>query len=489
MTPDIEKIEHLLNAKTFEELTAPERELVLAHLSGAAEYEHMRDTLVRVKKVFVAEAAALQSDADLKEQILLRFEQNRPKAVSLSDKIATFFTTLIPSPAGRFAGALGLVVIGVTVGFFMWPKQPDTNQQAQELFPRATQPQIITLPDTSAPITLKTLEVYDEWASTPAPAMYYNATATEDLGVTSASGSAVPEAILSSAPMEEREVRGQEKAASYQWTTADDKKVERVGLGENNETKGLLAPPTNNNVYYNSDGYKVYSNARVAQLPPGKTRQLFDTVNPSFKKSETKDLAVKEESANQKPYKYVQQTQVAQDSVRLATTLTQVPGVTNGVEKADVAGTGSDMQIMTKTSGSVDQTVNSVTLRAGRATYATTTSKAPKPAWPGTENRADALTLTQESVKAFFDKERNESYRTLSETQKQSAAYSETQFVRITLTFNEKGVITKVHVSGTTDERQKRAFIQRALQLPTFKFTTGEGKPVLEQTYVIPVRS
>lgn len=481
MTPDIEKIEHLLNAKTFEALTAPERELVLAHLSGAAEYEHMRETLVRVRKVFVDEAAALQADADLKEQILLRFEQNKPKSTSLSDKISTFFQTLIPSPTGRFAGALGLVVICISIGFFVWPEQqPEMAQQTHELFPKASQPQIVTIPDTTSPITLKTLEVYDEASNMPA--LSYNTSSTEDLEIVSSAGSTAPEGFIASQAIPvETEARGEEKA-KMALSTAEERKANGVTLGESNNKMGLYAPPDNNNTYYNTDGFRQYSNSRVAQLPP-KNQQLFEPLKDSnsFKKSEAAKWA-KDQTADQKQYDFVKQTPPVDATGQ---TLTQIPGVTatGASDKADNTVLREEMVVAAKKTPG--RTANQS--GSGNATRTKTAALvAPMPAWPGTETRSDAQTLTQESVKAFFDKQSKESYRALTQTQNQ--AYSEVTMVSITLTFNSQGVITKVHVSGTTDDRQKKAFIQRALQLPTFKFTTGEGKPVLEQTYLIPVR-
>ena len=92
------------------------------------------------------------------------------------------------------------------------------------------------------------------------------------------------------------------------------------------------------------------------------------------------------------------------------------------------------------------------------------------PVWPGVETQANPYTATLESVKAFFSKETGSAYRTMTKE-----ALQKSKVARLSLTFNAHGIITKVHVAGDVNEAQKKAFIQRALQLSTFRFS-GTGK-------------
>lgn len=444
MTPDIEKIEHLLNAKAFEELNAAERELVLAHLSGSAEYEHMRETLVRVKKVFVAEAASLAVDGDLKEQILNRFEQNKTRHPSLSERVATFFQTLIPSPAGRFAGALAVVLVVVSVGFFVWPKQQP--EMAQQLLPPATEPQVVTLMDNTPPPIALAMEK----AKTATPP----AESIELTGSTQTEPDLVSYGVVARADQDEFIVAGLADGKELynkdaQNATEDLKSPER---GKSIDTEEQ-APP----VFLNQDGLYQYQNSRVADAGVKRDDHYSDafknyTPPVNAKKAEAESrVQEKKASVPQKPNAAAGSAYVREEeSMTVAESRKQ---------KSNTDATGAlyeDISIASKTAPA-----------------------SPVPVWPGVEDQTNPYTATLESVKAFFNKETGMAYRIGSQE------YQNSKMARLSLTFNAKGIITKVHVSGDVNEAQKKAFIQRALQLPAFRFTPGGGKPLLEQTYVL----
>ena len=461
MTPDIEKIEHLLNAKTFAELTPAERELVMAHLSGAAEYEHMRDTLLRVKKVFVAEAAALTADADLKEQILSRFEQNRAHHPSLAERVSLFLQTLVPSPAGRFAGALTLLLAVVSVAFFVWPKQQP--EMAQQLLPPATEPQIVTLTDTTPPgggAVERTGKIL-----LPPPPME-----EADPISAGADGEAIPvtgtDDVMASdrqdkfivAGYTENELRNKDAA-----TATESQPL--PGVESNAKLKvGEQAPP----VYMNREGLWQYQNNRMADADiKGDTySDAYKNYTPPARKKETESRMVEKATNTSTP------------------------------QKPALAGSGTTVRdeetiIATESKRrSNSPATNATVIQAtGGATYEwkVPSPSAPVPVWPGVEGQSNAYASTLESMKAFFGKETGTAYRAVTqdvqEIQVQQKQKGKT--ARLSHTFNAHGIITKVHVSGDVNEAQKKAFIQRALQLPAFRFTPGTGKPLLEQTYIL----
>lgn len=445
MTPDIEKIEHLLNAKAFGDLNAAERELVLAHLSGAAEYEHMRDTLVRVKKVFVAEAASLAADAELKEQILNRFEQNKAKHPSLSERVSLFFQTLIPSPAGRFAGALTLLLLVVSVGFFMWPKEQP--EMAQQLLPPATEPQIVTLSDHTPPAI--TLAVEKAKATLPI-SDFTVATVTEDLPNTATYEVMAREdgdAFIVAGLAEEKVVRSGE-IDGFITGTEQTPPVETPAKNKaaDQQKTEQSAPP----VFMNNEGLYQYQNSRVADA--------------EFKGDNYSDA-----------YKnYSMPAKKAESPGRVTNTSTP--------QKPNAAATGNGVAMEEKVVQSegkfrksgIDEQSNQTEKALLKDISASSV-----PVWPGVETQANPYTATLESVKAFFSKETGSAYRTMTKE-----ALQKSKVARLSLTFNAHGIITKVHVAGDVNEAQKKAFIQRALQLPTFRFS-GTGKPLLEQTYVL----
>lgn len=420
MTPDIEKIEHLLNAKPFDALTAAERELVLAHLSGAAEYEHMRETLLRVKKVFTAEASAQAADADLKEYILTRFDQNRPQPHSLAARIAAWVQKLFPTPVGRFAGALAMLLLVVTVGFFAWPTE--RKDVAQQLLPRATEVQTIT--------------VSDDAPAAPSEEMIgYGAGTVVTEGNAQAmimdmDGDAVPPEV----PLKDY--------TPPVLASAADEKAEEPKARESLREESA-AP-----VYRNNEGYYQYRNTRTAQVEtPQKNTEASDKL--SYKKTPAKPKGV--DNADQ-----ASQTEIKQS-------LFEKEDISGGVVKSeyDRAEPGA-MTVVAK-----ETTVRSV------------------PVWPGTEKRENAAALTLKNLNAFFAVSSYAATDSVRPVQEVARSKAETATAKLTLRFNAEGVITKVHVSGT-DEARKKALIRRALQLPAFKFTDGNGQ-IFEQTYEISI--
>lgn len=421
MTPDIEKIEHLLNAKTFDALTAAERELVLAHLSGAAEYEHMRETLLRVKKVFTAEASAQAADADLKEYILTRFDQNRPQPHSLAARISAWVQKLFPTPAGRFAGALAMLLLVVTVGFFAWPTE--RKDVAQQLLPRATEVQTITVSD-------------DAPAVPPSEMIQYGAGTVVTEGnaqtmIMDMDGDAIPPP----------EVPLKDYTPPVLSSAADEKAEERTARESLREESA--AP-----VYRNNEGYYQYRNTRTAQA---ETRQKNTEASDklSYKKTPAKPKGI--DNADQ-----ASQTEIKQSLF----------------EKEDISGGAVKSEYDRADPGALTVAAKETTVRS-------------VPVWPGTEKRENAAALTLKNLNAFFAVSNYAAADSVRPVQEVARSKAETATAKLTLRFNAEGVITKVHVSGT-DEARKKALIRRALQLPAFKFTDGNGQ-ILEQTYRISI--
>jgi len=265
MTPDIEKIEHLLNAKSFGELSVAERELVLAHLSGTAEYEHMRETLQRVKKVFTAEALALQTDAQLKEQILSRFEQNKPKPASPLVSIMTFFQTLIPSPTIRFASVLVLFVMVIGGSLFVF--SPKKNEMAQTMEPQKT----VSTPPA------------DSFKKAESEMMESAGAVAEEKAVSTMTESAV---------MDEVSPVVVEKKALYE--SMADEYVSQPYMATPREVNEEVQPPMQNQIYRNDDGYLQYQNSRVAESPVKAKDQsdAYKDYTSKTKKAEEKTGAV-----------------------------------------------------------------------------------------------------------------------------------------------------------------------------------------------------
>lgn len=406
MTPDIEKIEHLLNAKTFAQLTASERELVLAHLSGADEYEHMRETLLRVKKIFTAEAAAVASDADLKEQILNRFEQSRPRSASLWQRMAVFFETLVPSPAARFAGAMALLLAVVSAGFFMWPGQrPEMAQQQPPVIPHAP----------AGPVIPEAAENLAE----------------------SADGTEVQTATHSSRTAEKTSLN----SISEEWAAGS---VAPAPITVDTKVDRPVEPPT----YTNSEGYVQYSNVRVAE-------------SISYKK---------ESSDAYKDYRS-QNNRAAKEEAKEISRIPEESRVVTTDVKAQKQGVDPN-----------NQKLSQATLRPGdsgsRADGSADDRATGAAVWPGTEthDRHEALKLTDEKLRTFFSEETKAAYRPAKEK----------RYVRLTLTFNETGGVTRAEVSGNLTAAQQKAFEEKALGLPAFHLPQGTPTP-REETYYLPL--
>lgn len=422
MTPDIEKIEHLLNAKTFDALTAAERELVLAHLSGAAEYEHMRETLLRVKKVFTAEASAQAADADLKEYILTRFDQNRPQPHSLAARIAAWVQKLFPTPVGRFAGALAMLLLVVTVGFFAWPTE--RKDVAQQLLPRATEVQTITVSDDAPAVPSEEMIGYGAGTVVTEG----NAQAM----IMDMDGDAVPP-----------EVPLKDYTPPVLASAADEK-------AEEPQARESLREESAAPVYRNNEGYYQYRNTRTAQAEtPQKNTEASDKL--SYKKTPAKPKGV--DNADQ-----ASQTEIKQSLF----------------EKEDISGG------VVKSESEYDRNRQETSVAVAIATTAPSV-----PVWPGTEKRENAAALTLKNLNAFFAVSSYAATDSVRPVQEVARSKAETATAKLTLRFNAEGVITKVHVSGT-DEARKKALIRRALQLPAFKFTNG-NELILEQTYRISI--
>jgi len=289
MTPDIEKIEHLLNAKSFGELSVAERELVLAHLSGVAEYEHMRETLLRVKKVFTAEAVAMQTDAQLKEQILNRFEQNKPKPSSPFAAISTFFQTLIPSATVRFASMLGLLVMIVGGSLFLF--SPRKNELAQHI---ETQKSVPAPPPADS---------FENMVAALVPA---EPSMAEEKPVSTKTESGMVSDDVRPVMMEKR-------------ATGEDM-AEEIYVDQPYMAPGAAAQESNapmqNQIYRNNDGYLQYQNSRVAESPV-KTKDKTDAYKDYSSKAKKAEAADEKASQGNTEAESMQEISVKQEEKTL----------------------------------------------------------------------------------------------------------------------------------------------------------------------------
>lgn len=424
MTPDIEKIEHLLNAKSFEQLTPTERELVLAHLSGKAEYEHMRETLSRVKKIFTAEAAFVSAEADMKEYVLNRFEQNKPTSVSLYDRISTFCNTLVPTPTARFGMALGSVLVICAATFLFWPKADSEMAVNSALVQQA--PAASTRVDST-----KTLNVQDELL---APPMEQDRLSVDDEALRTDE-----EAVLMDEAMESAGdaaiVQEDIKTLNKQQYPEPKKEIEY------RTTEKSISTEVQNNVYMNNEGYYQYRNSRVAEVPTQKANDLkrdYSQRKPTTAEAKTKES---ERADENETLKLQGKANVEQG------TLKTVSGAV--------------------TSENIDQTVMVSDLETISI-----------PVWPGLENEANAYEATIEKIKAFITQ--NSAYK-LESTDKNASTT-----ITLILTFNARGQVVKALVKGNIAETAKKEIEEKALQLPAFKFTGGgEGNKQVRQNYSI----
>lgn len=426
MTPDIEKIEHLLNAKTFEELNTSERKLVLANLTGKAEYDHMRETLLRVKKVFNTEAQAMQTDAVLKEQILNRFEQNKLKSVSIFDQISIFFQTLIPSPAGRFSAVLSILLVVITIGYFALPK--DQQEVAQNI------------QDKENPIKL------EEPANEVSPAME-------------------PITFTKEEALENKDAESKGDVSSY-FTTVDDLKLsdqnyardevvtvdniqakeETVTEKYREENQTQKAPnfvEQSPRTYTNAEGYEQYNiqNNRSASLPQ---KENYSDV--------TKNVSQRNKKTNE-----------SKEKAKAETAKISAVGKADGEADKSVAPSGAGN----------GQVVAGVPAEAEIKSTKPSTST---PAWYGDENSNDANYVTTSKIKSFL----------LQELSNTSIENLKGKQIKLQLQFNPDGYITKANVLNSLPEATKKEIETKSLKLPAFRFSNEHlSKKVLEQNYTI----
>lgn len=426
MTPDIEKIEHLLNAKTFEELSSSERQLVLAHLSGKAEYDHMRETLLRVKKVFNTEAQAMAVDTVLKEQVLNRFEQNKQQSVSVFGQIAVFFQTLIPTPMGRFSAALAVLLVVVTIGYFSLPNtKPEMAQNTPAT--KIKQHEAVAEGDSGESLSIETVESKEE-----------EATLGNSHDAPSGKGATF-------APVTTEIFKAEEEVASYR---ADEKTKEANVLkqmpvmAEKNMESDQNRMNDKPRTYTNSDGYEQYNitNNRSASLPQKESSDVM------------KDYSAKNKKTTERKENHPAPAEGALSGKADDNKSTQK------IDNVNVAAANVQQETVSKTE-------------------ATKTYKIP--AWSGYENANDANYLTGEKIKYFLLQELN--IITLEKLKGHQ--------VKFLLTFNENGNITLgkvLHFSkGKLPDAYKAEIESKMLKLPPFKFSSNGGQKTLEQTYSI----
>ena len=67
-------LENILESRSFEELTASEKNKVLGFMTGE-EYENLRETMLKSKAMFAAEQKSLTADPAIRKKLLARMEQ------------------------------------------------------------------------------------------------------------------------------------------------------------------------------------------------------------------------------------------------------------------------------------------------------------------------------------------------------------------------------------------------------------------------------
>jgi hypothetical protein len=146
---DPEDIESLLLHKQFHELYPEEKEFVLRHLEGEAEYESLRRTLFELHDVSKTDEW-LEPDASLKRELMREFASERRRGFSI------WLNNLFAAPEipwfrqKGYALALGTLALLVGLTFLFLPK---TNTQlAENKQPREKE---ITQPDTAALASLE----------------------------------------------------------------------------------------------------------------------------------------------------------------------------------------------------------------------------------------------------------------------------------------------------------------------------------------------
>lgn len=106
---DIEKLESILLKKSFSELSPAEREMVTAEVGTESDYEHLRETLLRVKTTFVAESALTPPSDDFKAALMHRFETSRPSKKGGFDLILQHIAENLKPYS--FAGSMAFLVL------------------------------------------------------------------------------------------------------------------------------------------------------------------------------------------------------------------------------------------------------------------------------------------------------------------------------------------------------------------------------------------
>lgn len=430
MIPDIEKIEHLLNAKPFEQLDMAERELVLAHLSGKAEYEHMRETLLRVKKVFTAEAATLQAETDMKEYILNRFEQNKPNPVSLFDRISTFFGTLIPSPVGRFSAALSLLLVIIAVGFVMWPRPHQEMAVAEEPKKEAVPASTMTEQAADQQPMVQTKELESEHQVQ----MQTYGPVNEETNLITIADEAP--SMGAGVPLEEAKPKAEISA-----------KVDK-------EQEGTLMPVTaqSQQPLYRADdkGYLEYSNnVRTASVES--SQKASDRYKDISFKNKSQNGIIGNASSRPEKMPTLRGGRFA-DSILIAE------------KKANNKGKQDDLNA-------------DIASGFSTYTYSDQMDAVSIPVWPGLENNTDAYAATTQKIKDYVVGNYTSSYA-YGDADKKSV----TEKVTLQLTFSHNGQVIKAVVQGQMQDEVKKEIEKKLLTMPRFKFTGG-SRILLEQTY------
>lgn len=399
-TPDVEHIERLLQAKTFGELSASEKELVLAHVSGEQEYEAMRNTLLRVKHVFQAEAQALQPDLDLKEQVLLRFAQNKPAAKSSGSSLLIFLESLLLSPTVRFAGALTLILaIGITGMVLLY--NPEKNIALND--------------DTPTPVELKEDEIKSIEELSPVPQV-----------VTEGEQSKVNDQVAAPSP-------GKPVTEVYTVVAEEaEMDMEMKDAAVMKEAPAATAAESQAPIYRNDDGYLQYANTRTAQVEENKKEKAPGTTAGIAKKAEQDKIAADKKSTSN-PFK--------QEGKMLF--------------ESEVYGNGAG-------------------------------SSAPEtriPFWPPMnpeENTAVLYRKTNEKLEAYFSSaQKNDAYEDVTPK----------KLISLKLSFSDKGDVKKAEViAGNLSAEEKAVITEKAMKLPRFVFSQGNGEIQKTQTYKIRIK-
>jgi hypothetical protein len=399
-TTDVEHIERLLQAKTFGELSASEKELVSAHVSGEEEYEAMRNTLLRVKHVFQAEAQALQPDLDLKEQVLLRFAQNKPAAKSSGSSLLIFLESLLLPPTFRFAGALILILaLGITGMLLL--NNPQKN--------------IALNGDTPSPVELKEEEIKSIEELSP---VRQAVTGEEQPEVNDRTAPPLPGKPVTEA----HTVFAEETETVMEAKDADVMK----------EAPAATASESRATDYRNEGGYSRHAHTRTVREEKNRKEKAPETTADMAKKAEQDKIGA-EKKLPSEPFKQEGQMH----------------------SEPEVYGNG-----------------------AGSSALRTRI-----PFWPPMnpeENTAVLYRKTGEKLEAYFSTaQKNDTYEEIAPKKR----------ITLKLSFSDEGEVKKAEViSGNLSEEEKAFITEKAMKLPRFEFSQGNGEIQKTQTYKIRIR-